>query len=964
MERSGKWLVLTEKPSVAADVTKALGGFEKVGEYYESGTHVVTWAVGHILELLAPEDIDPKYKRWLIQDLPIIPKKFEYKPKAGQEKRLEVIRELANRKDVVGMVNACDAGREGELIFREIFDHCAANKPHMRLWLQSMTMDSIRKEFKRLREGRDYDHLGDAARCRSESDWLIGMNVTRAMTRRLATRTRRGEAWSIGRVQTPTLKLIVDREMEVLAHRPEPFWTVEGRFSTPTHDYAGQWFNPDFKRASSVDDEDSVSTRDRDDRIFSKSELDAVLVDIEGNRTKAKATEVRKESREIAPQLFDLTTLQREANRRFGMSASRTLQAAQRLYERYKLLTYPRTDARYLPEDYEEVCQDTLRKFSNSGIDKARVCGEILKRGMLNKDRIFNSKEISDHFAIIPTGEIPGALEGDDARIFELVLKRFLAAFMPHAVWAKVERVTRLGRQSFRTRVSDLQEPGWRGVYGVDTEEESSLPRLDATGLTALPDGSTPVSTVEFTPTEALTRPPARVTEAKLLSMMEHCGRVLEDEEIAEALREKGIGTPATRAEIIENLVGKEYVIRVGRALKPTVKGIRLVDIVSRIPVDMLGSVELTGEMEFELKMMEKGEKSRAQFMKEMVGFTSEMVEKTRGFDYNGLYEKDSVLGDCPACKQGKVVETFWNYRCNQDKKCEFMVWKEKNHRYIDRTLMRDVLTGRKIGPLEFFSNGGTGYSAFMGVTEKGVMLFDEAGNPMEAAPGSENKVLAEYPIEATYLGYSGKIIETETTYVCEFDTTNRVNPVAAAETPAAAGASVAEGSGVPSADGGKNGEVPKKGKGGKGKSKESSKASKTKIRKLISRMPKTLCGHPVTLDEFRFYLVTGATPEILDFKSKKGRPFGASLHMKQDGSFEFKFVSRKKALAEANGESADKPKKPRGTKAKVVKKDAAAAVGDGTPSKAPKSVKAPKTSKTSKAPKSSKPSKTAAPLS
>lgn len=913
MEKSGKWLVITEKPSVAADIAKALGGFEKLGEYYESSNYVVTWAVGHILELYAPEDIDPKYKRWLIQDLPIIPEKFEYKPKSGQEKRLDVIRKLADKKEIVGLVNACDAGREGELIFREIADHCDTGKRMKRLWLQSMTANAIRTEFQRLKEGKEYDSLADAARCRSESDWLIGMNVTRAMTRRLATRAKRGEAWSIGRVQTPTLALVVRREMEVLAHRAEPFWTVEASFSTPTHEYSAYWFDQNFKKTQVQDDEDVSAGREKDDRIFEKSKLEKILKDLTASKDSARAIETRKESKEIAPQLFDLTLLQREANRRFGMSASRTLQAAQRLYEKHKLLTYPRTDTRYLPEDYELVCKEIIQGFASGSMPHAKTCSEIIKRGLLNKERIFNNKEISDHFAIIPTGEFPSEpLEGDDGRIFDLVLKRFLAAFMPVAVWAKVERTTTVGSSLFRTRVQDLQEPGWRGVYGLDSEEESRLPRLDAMGVKALSDSTYPVGLLKFESPENLTKPPSRLTEAKLLFLMEHCGRSLDDDNMAEALKEKGIGTPATRAEVIENLVGKEYVQRIGRFLKPTVKGIRLVDIVGRIPVSLLASVELTGEMEYDLKLMEKGKKSRREFMGEMIRFTRDMVSKTKEFDYDGLYEKDAPLGTCPACRKGDVIETFWSYRCTENKTCEFNVWKEKNQRYIDRSVMADILKNGRIGPLEFYSNGGTSYSAWLGNAGTGIMLFDDTGKPMETAPGAEVKILGEYSVEQTFLGVPGKIIETENSYVCEFIVNS------------------AENSSVPEVQAGEGSTKTKKKTSSKAKAKSKEKPAKEAKakkppKKKVARMPKMLCQHPMSLDDFRNYVVTGSTSEILDFKSKKGRPFGASLHMKPDGSFEFKFVSRKKAMEAQGIVETPKPKraKTKGGKAKVVKKQA-----------------------------------------
>lgn len=893
MSGSGKWLIITEKPSVAGDIAKALGGFEKKSEYYESDAYLMTWAIGHLVELLSPEDLDPKYKRWLLQDLPILPERFNYKPKEGQKERLDTIKSLANRQSVIGLINACDAGREGELIFRELYDFSGTQKPMRRLWLQSMTHDAIRKEFKSLREGKEYENLGDAARCRAESDWLIGMNATRAVTRRLKPKAQKGVSWSVGRVQTPTLALVVKREADILKHRPEPYWTLEGRFSTDTHEYSGQWFDPSFKRAP-VDEED-VSVREREDRIFSQQQLEKILAVVQANKAKATATETRKESKEIAPQMFDLTTLQREANRRFGMSASRTLQAAQRLYEKYKILTYPRTDSKNLPEDYVDNVMTVLKKYGDSQLDVAGVSRRILARGLLNKERVFNDKGISDHFAIVPTGEIPSAsLEGDDRRIFELVVKRFLAAFMAPAVYAKVERITKIEDQHFRTRVSDLQEQGWREVYGKDSEDEPSLPKLNSKDSQT----PTPVKTEDISSQENATKPPPRLTEAKLLSLMEHCGRTVEDEDIAGALRDKGIGTPATRADIIENLIGKEYVARNGKALRATSKGMRLLDVLNRVPVDGLASVELTGEMEFSLKQMERGAKSRRDFMKEMADYTREIVEKTRGFDYEQIYSKDPSLGACPSCKKGTVYESFWGYKCNQKEECNFIIWKEKNQRYLDRSLVSDLLKNKTVGPVEFTTLSGSSYATFLTVTEKGVLFSDEQGQPMEALPGAEVKVLHEENLPQTFLALPGRLIETETSYVCEFGV------VAEAVTAADEGAA--------------NDKKPTRKKSTKTPT-TARKVAPKKPKKLTARMPKTLCGHAVSRDEFKSFILTGMTPPITDFKSKKGRPFAASLHLKTNGNFEFKFESRKKLLGD--GEKPKTRSKKPTTKAKVIKK-------------------------------------------
>lgn len=889
MAEKKRWLVLTEKPSVAGDIAKAVGGFEKLGEYYESSEHVITWAVGHLLELLSPEEIDPKFKRWLLQDLPILPESFSHKPKSNQSDRIKVIKTLFKRPDICGVINACDAGREGELIFRELYDFCGRDLPMKRLWLQSMTPDSIRREFKALKEGRDFDPLADAARCRAESDWLIGMNGTRAMTRRLRPRAQRGVSWSVGRVQTPTLGLIVEREMKILKHRPEPYYTVEGRFSTPTHDYSGNWFDPHFKKTGSPEEE--AGGQDKDDRIFDQSRLQEILQDIERNAGSARASETRKSSKERAPQLFDLTLLQREANRRFGMSASRTLQAAQRLYEKHKMLTYPRTDSRYLPMDYQKTTLDVLGKLKEEGDQLHDIAARLLQKGLQNQERIFDDSKISDHFAIIPTGVFQfSKLEGDDQRIFDLVLRRFLSAFMDQAVWAKVERITEVGDQRFRTRVQDLEYPGWREVYGLDADEESKLPAL----VEGDPNGSAQVDYVSTETEEKQTRPPSRYSEARLLSLMETCGKHVENEEVAGALSEKGIGTPATRADIIENLIAKEYVSRAGRGLRATAKGIRLLDVLSRIPISGLASVELTGEMEFELKKLEKGQGSRTDFMAKMYRYTSEIVEKAKDFDYEALYANEEPLGFCPGQPDKQVKETFWAYKC-EDPDCEFIIWKEKSSRYIDRSLVHDVLSKKQFGPLEFLNSAGAPFESYVMVNDESMYLCDQDGGVTESSLNAQEVLYEEY-FENSYLEKPGRFYETEAAYFFEFD----VKP------------------------GDKEKEEAEFAKAAEKAKKEGKKPKKpARKKRLQARMPRVLCHVPVSREMFLNFIKTGQTEPITDFKSKKGRPFAASLHLKENGNFEFRFESRKKLLGLEDEPKKKPSQKAAKSKAKVVKKSA-----------------------------------------
>ncbi len=911
MDKASKWLVITEKPSVAADLAKALGGFDKKGDYYESPKYYITWAVGHLLELLEPEELDPKYKRWLLQDLPILPSEFQYKPKKGQTERLNQIKSLAKKADVFGIINACDAGREGELIFREIYDYCQQSKPCKRLWLQSLTPDSIRRGFVNAKPGNDYDNLGDAARCRAESDWLIGMNATRAVTKRLKTRNTKG-VWSVGRVQTPTLALIAKRELDHLKHRPEPFFTLEGRFSTSSHEYSGVWFDQNFKKNAHTDDDETIS-HEKEDRIFSEQRLNELLKEFDKFKGQSNASEVRKESKEIAPQLFDLTLLQREANRKLGMSASRTLQAAQRLYEKYKLLTYPRTDSRYLPEDYVNNVTDVIKEYAAIPTEFTSACKKILKSGLLNKERIFNNKYVSDHFAIIPTGQLPSEkLDGDDARIYSLVLKRFLAAFMPHAVWAKVERITKVGSLHFRTRVQDLQEPGWREVYGLDSEEESKLPKLNEKN----PEAVTSVVAEDIISQTNATKPPARFTEAKLLSLMEHCGKSVVDEELAEVLKDKGIGTPATRAEIIENLIAKEYVSRYGKSLRATSKGIRLVDVLSRIPVDILSKVDLTGEIEFDLRRMEKGLKKRSEFMQNMFDFTSTIVDKARNFEYDAIYKNDSPLGICPLCQKGKVYEGFWGYKCersgnSKEKKegeCSYIIWKEKSQRYIDRSVVEEVLSKKIVGPFEFSNSNGTShFSEFLTIsTTKGIIFCEPDGTPKESASGLDVVVLHQEVLPETFLKLPGLVKVTETFYMCEF------------------GSAAAQEQTQNSEDAKPKRTRKKKLENGIDAESEQTKKKAVKpkkVKRIISRMPRVLCGREMSVEDYKLFLLTGSTPPIADFKSKKGRPFAAALHLKDNGNFEFKFVSRKALLGEDASATPKKTAKKSGNKAKVVKK-------------------------------------------
>jgi DNA topoisomerase-3 len=863
----GKSLVITEKPSVARDIVAALGGFREQDGYWESDGYLVTFSVGHLLELLPPEEVDPKYKRWTLDTLPILPERFVLREKSGVRDRVRAIRKLIQRDDVDEVVNACDAGREGELIFREILEYLECAKPVRRLWLQSMTPEALRSGFQQLHPGSDYDALGAAARCRSQSDWLIGMNATRALTRRLQARKER-TAWSAGRVQTPTLALVVDRELEVLAHVPRPYFRLEARFAAAGHEYAGVWFDPEFRER---EDEPDL----KDDRIFDEHRARQILDAVQGRD--GVASETRRPSRETAPPLFDLTSLQREGNRRFGWSARRTLNAAQRCYEAHKVLTYPRTDSRALPADYRATVDEVLRAFASEGPYRGEAA-TLLERGLENTERTFDNSKVSDHFAIIPTGRLPDQpLSGDDGRLYDLVARRFMASFYPAAVWTRVERVTEVATHRFRSRSRTLDEPGWRTVIGQTEQEDQPLPPLAAGQTEAEGVGARTLDVVQH---DERTRPPARISEARLLSLMENAGEEIEDEDLALAIREKGIGTPATRADIIENLIQKAYLVRVGKALRPTVKGIRLVDVLRRIHIDRLASAELTGELEYQLSEVEHGRRQAGRFMNEIVEYTSEIVDRARSFQYEEVYPDTDALGQCPLCKR-PVYERGWFYRCKEQPgversdDCPFRIWKDKSGRYIDRATARTLLEKGETSELE-------GFTFRDGRTYQGVLRLVDGEVTLERVAGSEGERSSdtpEYEVDARPLGpcprgCGSQVIETPTSFICE-------EALEAERKRAAARAA--------------------------GERRTRPKADDPKPCPMV--LPRTVCRREITREEALQYLREKKTEMLTDFISRFGRPFSARLFLKDNGRHGFEFAPRVAGPGRAPGRKRTAPK-------------------------------------------------------
>src|SRR5207237_6907144 len=575
-----KSLIITEKPSVAGDIAKALGGFKKGKDYYENEKYLISWAIGHLFELAVPASMKAQDK-WDMKKLPIIPPEFELAPAEKMGGRVNVLRKLIKDKNVLDIINACDAGREGELIFRYIIQYAGTKKPIKRLWLQSMTSEAIRDGFARLRSDAEMQPLASAARSRNEADWLVGINATRAFTLRLSG-GRGSTVTSLGRVQTPTLAIIVERESKIQEFKPRELHEIIGTFRAAAGEYTSRWFDEAFQK----DEDENDRTRrllhrlqlnlpganERLDnkngslwdehraapRLWHREIAEAIQRKCSGKHGVVELEE-KKPSTQVAPQLYDLTALQREANNRLGFSAKRTLQIAQALYEKHKAITYPRTDSRALPEDYLPTVRSTLNSIDNP------FARRVLDNNWVKPNkRIFNNAKVSDHFAIIPTATVPRSLDDQERALFDMVTKRFVAVFFPPAQYENTTRITRVEGEPFKTEGKILVAPGWLEVYGREAtgdKREEDLPPVTQ---------GEHVETVRIEIKTEQTRPPARYNEATILSAMEAAGKLVDEKELRDAMKEKGLGTPATRASIIETLISAHYLVQQGKELQPT----------------------------------------------------------------------------------------------------------------------------------------------------------------------------------------------------------------------------------------------------------------------------------------------------------------------------------------------------------------------------------------------------------
>ncbi len=669
-----KTLVIAEKPSVGRDLAGALPGTFKQSKdktHLEGDGYVITWAIGHLVGLAAPEEYDEKLKKWRFADLPIVPQQFKLLPNDDRaKKQLSAVHKLMKDKEVDLIVNACDAGREGELIFAYLLETSGVHKPIKRLWLSSMTKKAIEEAFATLREGEEMRLLEEAARSRSEADWLVGMNATRAASIRL--RAAFDGAVSLGRVQTPTLALVVRRELEIRAFVPEPYWLVEARFAaTGERLYSGRYLGG---------------------KRIKEDEAAAIVKDTTGQPGTITKLE-KKEEKESPQLLYDLTSLQRHANTLFGFSARRTLGAAQKLYEEHKAITYPRTNSRFLTSDMIGEIKPTAAHVGRSE-RYAKGAAFVTRMDKLPLGRVVNDKRVEDHHAIIPTRSEHNLskMGPDESRIYDLVAKRFLAIFHPDAIFERTRIETTVAEHVFRTSGRILIEAGWKAVYGEESQADKG--EDDSGGDQLLPklEQGEEVETRSVDSLRKETQPPRRFTEASLLGAMETAGKDIQDADLREAMKDSGIGTPATRASIIERLLQVGYIEREGRALIATEKGVQVISLLGEHP---LTSAELTGSWEHRLSLIEQGDDTRPAFMSDIVKFTTDTVQELDKL--KGVKIERANLGPCPVCGRD-VIENRKGYSCwsKDDPGCGFVIWKKKANKILPVSVVKELMEKRR----------------------------------------------------------------------------------------------------------------------------------------------------------------------------------------------------------------------------------------------------------------------------
>ncbi|MCX6118108.1 MAG: DNA topoisomerase [Proteobacteria bacterium] len=872
-----KTLIITEKPSVARDIVAALGGFKvtpasnvphkqsslesRNAQIWESDQFICTHALGHLLELYEPEDYLPQYKTWNIKDLPIVPASFLLKPKSETAPILKTIRLLMSRPDVDHIINACDAAREGELIFRELMEHCKNTRPISRVWLQSMTPESIRSTFASLRPGLDYVGLSNAAASRSQADWLVGMNLSRALTLKLSRASEPG-AWSAGRVQTPTLAMLVDREFQILSHDPRPFHILKATFKAVDHEYEGTW----IKTFNKTEHSENAKY------IFEYEQAQSLVQRLQPGSI-ASASEIRKSREQKAPRLFQLTSLQRYMATHHRWSAKQTLTVAQKCYETHKILTYPRTESDCLPDDYKDSVKTLIQKLSSIEVYRDAAV-ELLTNPWHNVETVFDSSKVSDHFAIIPTGVLPSQLPSEEGILFDAVIRRTLSSLMPPAIIDQVSRTTVVDHETFLSGPEEVvRVPGWQKIVHQNQKNQKKEFHLKP----LLSDSAS----VELTATnlkEDKTKPPPRIGEAQLLTMMEFAGRHIDDPDMAKVLNATGgLGTAATRAEIIENLKHKNYVFP---NLQPTVKGLHLIRYLKLARAENLTSPQLTAELEKKLSDIEHGRCTKDLFLDQTVASIHESLQALERFDLVDSFKHAPPLGMCPKCSKDGLVETsaqiherMWNYSCSSNfsegqSPCGYTMPKELEGRYLDPNTVKRLLAdkdhngilvegfpslstqARRTGASK--SEASSAGQDFSGVERRLLTLkyglIDIALSDGSSAGESNQITLRDGQSQTRrttwgncpiHVGDSCLIIETKKALICESRLRNL--------------------------------------KGGG----DSSHGF---------YLPKELCGRVLRFDEIHAFIKEGRTKKIEDFKSKAGKPFQATVIRTPSGSWVLEF--------------------------------------------------------------------------
>ncbi|MGB3225978.1 MAG: DNA topoisomerase III [Desulforhopalus sp.] len=727
-----KTLIIAEKPSVAADLTKVLPGkFKKEKTHFEGDEYVVSYAIGHLVSICYPEEIDPAFQKWDLNNLPILPDHFPLKGLDGTKGQLNALQKLIRRKDIKQIINACDAGREGELIFKYIlkyvWNNSVAKKSIKRLWLQSMTTDAILHAFASLRKNEELQPLEDTALCRSESDWLIGINATRALT---GFNSRRGGFFltPCGRVQTPTLSLLVKRERARHEFISRPYWNLLAQFSFNNESYEGKWININFVK-------DTQDPYKKADRLWTVEEADAII-----SQCTDKPAVIKEESKKTtqnSPQLYDLTSLQREANSRFGFSAKNTLGIAQALYERHKVLTYPRTDSKHLPEDYIPTVKKTLK--SQSDWQFGKFAGQALEKNYVRPNtRIFNNAKISDHHAVIPTTLLPSNLSEPEMKVYQMVVQRFLAVFFPPAEFQNTKRYSYVEKEVFLTEGKILLEAGWKAIYGTAGGEGQDK-------IIAPIPKNTSISCTKIEKEQQDTKPPARFNEATLLSAMENSDKLVEDDELADAMKERGLGTPATRAAIIEKLINEKYVVREGKDLTPTGKAFELLALLEAMKIEVLASPEMTGEWEFKLNQILKGDFTRDKFMEEIRSMTQRIIDQVKNF------ENDEIRAEASFSPVNNIrIFSSPTAYISEDQKIS--IRKILGGRMLSENDVVALLKGQTIGPYsDFRSKKGKPFTASVRLADNKIeFMFADSNADLDIDAIKKETPLGVSPIDGT----------------------------------------------------------------------------------------------------------------------------------------------------------------------------------------------------------------------